>query len=278
MKKLSILIGSLVLGGVFIISSCSKDGANGANGATGATGATGPAGPVLTGTITGNVIMVNQYGGAVTNAYTNGYVKLMNPTTNATIDSVVPTSSGQYTINNVTTGTYNMQTVYAGYGLNVRENVEFTGGTLNVDNKIAAIPNFNVATAVDSVGAVKRDTSFVFISGTIAQDNSGERTILVFVGNTATTSSAPGNYIFVYAQAVPAGATTYSIAIPLGGNNGIYSYGFNYSGSIYFAVYGAANNYDYGDYTNFTYGQLTYTAISAASVIPTPSSLSLPIH
>lgn len=272
MKKLSILASTLLLGGIFIFVSCSKTGPAGP---AGQNGATGPAGPLLYGNITGNVIMANQYGAAVTNAYTNGYILLKNSSTNATVDSVFANSSGAYTISNIPTGTYNMYAIYSGYGMSETLNIVITTNTRPYDIKLAAIPNFNVNMAVDSIGLVKRDTNYAYVSGTIAQDNNGERTILLFVGNTTTTSSSPGSYLFIQTTTVPPGATTYSFAIPL---LTIYNNGFTYGNPIYFAVYGAANDYDYGDYTNYTYGQLTYTAISANMVNAAPSPLSLPLH
>lgn len=278
MKKLSILLSALFIGGIFVFVSCTKtgdQGPSGQNGATGPQGPTGPTGPIIYGTISGNVIMVNQYGGAVTNAYTNGYIKLINTATNTTVDSVIATSTGSYAISNVPTGTYNMECIYSGYGENMHQNLE-VNGNLQVDNKIAAIPNFNVTSAADSNGLVKRDTNYAYVSGNIAQDNNGERTVLVFVGTSTTTSSTPGNYLFTVAQTVAAGATTYSVAIPLAN---IYSYNIGYGASIYFAVYGAANNYDYGSWTNFNVnnGQVNYTAITSTSVSPVPTPLTLPL-
>lgn len=155
MKKLSILISTIIVAGMLVFVSCTKTGPQGPSGANGATG------PIIYGTISGNVIMANQYGVAVTNDYTGGYILLKNSTTNATIDSVIANSSGQYAIGNVPTGTYNMECIYAGYGMNLHQNVE-VNGNLQLDNKIAAIPNFNVnysastpVTPIDSIGLVK---------------------------------------------------------------------------------------------------------------------------
>ncbi|HTB31921.1 MAG TPA: collagen-like protein [Bacteroidia bacterium] len=267
MKKLSIFLSTLFVGGILVFTSCSKTGSTGPAGSTGATGASGPPGPVLIGNISGNVIMSNEYAAPVTNAYTTGYILLKNATTNATVDSVIASSTGQYNINNVATGTYNMLCIYPGYGLNMHQNVEFTGGTLLVDNKITALPNFNVTTAVDSLGTSKRNVGNLYIGGTIPADNNGTRTILIFAGTSSSTSSNPSTFSFVTAKTIPQDSTSYNVTIAL---NTIYTNGFAYGNPVYFAVYGASDNYTYGAFTNFQYAQTVYTAISASAVPVTP--------
>ncbi len=259
MKKLSILITSLLVGGIFVFTSCTKTGDQGPAGQNGATGATGPAGPVLYGTIDGYVLMSNQYGIAVTNAYAHGYILLKNSTTNAVVDSVIADSTtGAYSMANVPTGTYNMYTMYSGYGLNLRQNLEFTGGTVLVDNKIAAIPTFTITGVSDSI---RHRTSINYLYGTIAADPNGARTILVFVGSSSSTSANPGSYSFTDNVVIPADSTTFTVQTPL---NTFYAAGFASGSTAYFAVYGAANNYTYGDYVDIATGQTVYTAISAA--------------
>jgi hypothetical protein len=260
MKKLSIVLSTLFVGGILVFTSCTKTGSQGPagqNGATGATGATGPTGPVIYGNVTGNVIMTNIYGVPQT-AYSGGYILLKNASTSALVDSTLPdASTGAFLISNVPTGTYNMYCIYPGYGMNVHQNVEING-SLQVDNKIAQIPTFTVSTASDSVRH-KNNTNYLY--GTIAPDPTGARTVLVFAGSTASTSAAPGTWTLIDNVVVKADSSNFTITTPL---INFYGAGFAPGSTVYFAIYGAANNYNYGDYTNYTYGQLIYTAISAA--------------
>jgi hypothetical protein len=268
MKKLSILAGVLFIGGIFAFVSCTKTGAQGPAGQNGATGATGPTGPVIYGNITGNVIMTNIYGVPQT-AYSGGYILLKNATTNTLADSVLPdATTGAFLISSVPTGTYNMYCIYSGYGMNVHQNVE-VNGSLQVDNKIAQIPTFTVSTVSDSIRH-KNNTNYLY--GTIAPDPVGARTVLIFAGATPSTSAAPGTWSLIDNVVVKADSSNFTITTPL---LNFYSAGFAPGSTVYFAVYGAANNYNYGDYTNFTYAQLIYTAISAAPY-GTTVSITLP--
>lgn len=256
MRTSSILTSlSLLVGGAMLFASCTKTGPQGPQGAP---GATGPAAPVQYGTITGNVIMTNQYGAAVTNDYTNGYIVLKNSSNNATVDSVIASATGAYTIGNVANGTYNMECIYAGYGMNLHQNLEFDGGTLQVDNKISAVPTFTVSSASDTI---RHRTATNYLYGTITADPNGGRTLLVFIGNSPSVSSTPGTYNFTTNVVIPADSSDFTITTPL---TTFYSNGFTHGNSAYFAIYGASDNYTYGDYTNFTFGQTEYTAISAA--------------
>jgi hypothetical protein len=270
MKKRTILFVSILITGVLSFTSCTKNGAEGPPGQNGANGTNGTNGTGLYGNITGNVIITNQFGIAVTNDYTAGYIKLVNSTSNAKVDSVVANSSGVYSIDSIPSGTYNMICVYPGYGMSETLNIVMTGGTRPYDIKLAAIPDFNVSTALDSIwnGVIKRDSGYVYIAGTITANDTSARTILVFVGNSSSVSSAPGAYNFVANLTIPPNASTYALTISL---NTFYINGLEPNSTAYFAIYGAANNYAYGDYTNYTYGQIVYTAISSSAVtITTP--------
>jgi len=244
---------SLIIGGVLLFASCTKTGPQGPQGST------GPAAPIQYGTITGNVIMSNQYGSPVTNAYASGYIVLKNSATNATVDSVFANpTSGAYTISNVPTGTYNMECIYSGYGLNLHQNLEFDGGTLQADNKISAIPTFTVSSAQDTI---RHKTATNYLYGSITADPNGGRTLLIFVGPSGATSSAPGTYNFTTTVVIPADSANFTLTTAL---TTFYANGFTHGNTAYFAIYGASDNYTFGDYTNFTYGQTVYTAISAA--------------
>ncbi len=73
MKKLSILVSTLFIGGILLFSSCSKTGSQGPSGQNGANGSPGP---VLTGNISGYVILSDQYGSPVTTNLKSAYVLL----------------------------------------------------------------------------------------------------------------------------------------------------------------------------------------------------------
>jgi hypothetical protein len=257
----SILFG---VGIMVLVNSCSKQGpagATGAQGATGATGAQGPSGPVLTGTITGYVILHDEYGDNVQTGLNSVFVHLYNAASNAEVDSVYANSSGQYTIPNVQTGIYSMITTYSGYGEAVHQNEEFNGGTLTVDNRLSQIPLFNVTTAMDSI---RKKNNTVYIFGTITA-NTRFRTFIVFAGMTNSASSSPSTYSFITVGNVPADSTNYTVTIPV---PTFYGHGFMSGTQAYFAVYGAATNYTDGDYTDFASGNLVYTAISPTAVNP----------
>jgi len=265
MKKVKALLSLLAFAGiVYTISSCSKTGATGATGSAGAQGVPGAPGPVLTGTINGYVLLNDEYGNPVTSGLSSAWVLLFNSADNSKVDSVNADSTGKFTMSNIKTGNYTMIAMSIGYGSAYHQNLEFNGGTLTVDNKLSAIPNFNVTNASDSI---RHKTNQVYIYGNIPLD-SRQRTLLIFVGNTASTSASPSTYVFAATQAVPADSSRYTITIPLGT---IYGNGFASGNTAYFAIYGAANNYTNGDYTDFASGRLVYTPITPTPYIPLPS-------
>ena len=256
MKKLSILISSFFVIGIFVFDSCSKTGDAGP---TGQTGATGPAGPVLNNTVTGYVFLYDAYGDPVTTGLSTAYALLYNTSTGALVDSITANAAGQYT-GNIQTGTYNLVGKCPGYGISETQNIVFTGGTRNYDIKFAAIPILYVATGYDSIG-----TNNVYIKGTVTTPNPRVTTLLVYVGTTSSVNaSIPSSYSFVVAGTIATNNTRFSIALPLSTISDYFAAGSN----AYIAIYGAANNYTYGDYTDYASGNLVYTPISVTSFNP----------
>jgi len=255
MKKISIFLSAFLVGMVVLFASCTKTGPQGP---TGANGPTGPAGPVLPNTLTGYVFLYDAYGDPVDSGYSKAYAVLYNTTTATVVDTERANSSGIYT-GTVLTGTYNLVGECPGYGVNkTDQNVVFTGGTRTYDLKFSAIPILYAATGYDSIGA-----NNVFIKGTVTAANSRVTTLLVYVGSTSPVSAAiPGSYSFVVSSTIAANATKYSVAIPLTSLDNYFTAG----ATAYIAIYGAANNYTYGDYTDYASGNVVYTPVSANSL------------
>jgi hypothetical protein len=255
---------SIIIAGAILITSCSKTGPAGANGAN---GSQGPAGPVLTGTITGYVLLTNIYGDPVTTNLTAATIHLYNSTTNVEVDSVNANSAGEYTIPNVQTGNYNMICEYPGYGNAYHISLNYVGGTLTEDNKLAQIPVFTVTSAGDSVH-LKNDNLYFY--GKLTADPGGARTLLVFVGSSPNTNSSPANYVYTFAMNIQSDSADFktNFALP-----GIYTNGFQSGNTVYFAIYPAANNYGNGSYTDPVTGRVVYTAIAATPYAPYPTLL-----
>jgi len=255
MKKISVFLSVLLVGVVFLLASCTKTGPQGP---TGANGPTGPAGPVLTNTVTGYVFLYDAYGDPVDTGYSKAYALVYNTTTATVVDTAYASISGIYT-GTVQTGTYNLVGECPGYGVNkTDQNVVFTGGTRTYDLKFAAIPKLYAATGYDSIGA-----NNVFVKGTVSAANSRVTTLLVYVGTTSLVSaSLPSSYSFVVSSTIAANATKYSVTIPLSTLDNYFAAGT----TAYVAVYGAANNYTYGDYTDYASGNVVYTPVSTTSL------------
>lgn len=255
MKKLSIVLFALVSAALF--NGCSKPGP------TGPAGSTGPAGPSLSGSISGHVVLYDQYGAELAESKAGARVILYN-SSNAVIDSVNSDATGLYTINNINTGTYTLVFRDTNFGQEIHQNFQFIGGgTLNVDGRMSRIPNFNITSiAADSINHA---TQNVVISCNIAADLH-QRTLLVFVGNSASVSSNTANYMVVAVAGVGPNKTNVVINIPL---DNLYGAGFASASTAYFAVYGAAVGYNStSSYEDYTTTRTIYNAITPTSYAP----------
>ncbi len=256
MKKLS---GYLLIAGILAFTSCTKTGQQGPAGANGSNGATGPAGPTLTNTITGYVFLYDAYGDRVNTGDSTAYALLYNTANGAKVDSINANSAGLFT-GTVQTGTYNIVAKCPGYGNSVTQDVVFSGGTRTNDITFAAIPPLYAASGRDSIGAAN-----VYIKGTLIAPNTRVTTLLVYVGTTSSVNATvPGSYSFVVAGNIAANATTYIIPLPLTTLDAFFSAG----ATAYVAIYGAAVNYTFGDYTDYASRNIVYTPISATSLNP----------
>jgi hypothetical protein len=261
MKKLQVLF--LIFSGALIFNACTKTGPTGP---AGANGSQGNPGPVLTGTITGHVILLDQYGSILGESKAGSRIILYNSAM-AVVDSLNADSAGVYTISNVSTGIYTLAFRDTNFGQELHENLEFTGGgTLNVDGRMSRVPNFNIT--IVNADSVNHATQNVVINCSVTA-NTRQRTFLIFVGNTAVTSSNPANYLFTFNQNLAANKIVITFNIPLGA---LYSAGLTSGSTAYFAIYGAASAYNSSSsYEDFNTTRNIYNAITTTSYSPLPS-------
>jgi hypothetical protein len=211
----------------FTIFSCSKNGA---------TGATGPAGPLSTGTLSGYVTTLDEYGYKLNTAQGGVSIHL----SDSSMDSTLTNSAGFYSISNIKTGVYSTLTYSAnGFAPVVVNDYSFLGGgTILRNQSMSAYPSlslFNISGTDTTIGT----DMGLQIRGTDSAQQS-PRSFIVFASTTSTVSSAPGNYtyvntnggikatlsnwtLFVYAQdlhdsGLPSGSTVYFIVYPISTN------------------------------------------------------------
>ena len=246
-----------VLAGVLLATACTKTGPQGP------AGATGSAGPVLTGTISGHVILYDTYGSVIGASKAGARVVLYN-SNNTVVDSLNADSTGFYSIPNVSTGIYMLAFRDTNFGQELHQNLEFTGGgTLNVDGKMSRIPTFNITSV--NADSVNHTLQTVVINCSITS-YPRQRTLLVFIGATGYTSSLPSTYLMTVAQNVAAGKSAVTINIPLGA---LYSAGFNSGATAWFAIYGAASNYNgSSSYEDYNTTRNIYNAITTVPYSP----------
>ena len=253
-------LAGLLITTTLLFNGCTKTGPQGPQGTQ------GNAGPSLTGSITGHFILYDQYGSVQSVSKAGASVVLYNAN-NQVLDSINPDTAGLYTINNVSTGIYTLAFSDTNYGQELHQDLEFTGGgTLNVDGKMSVIPNFNI-TGI-TADSVNHTAQVIIISCTVTSDTR-QRTLLTFVGTTASVSSNPANYLVAVPQNIKANQTTVTIVIPLGT---LYSAGFSSGSTAYFAIYGAAGNYNNSSsYEDYVTTRTIYNAITATGYSPLPS-------
>ncbi len=255
MKKLQIFLLALVSAALF--NACTKTGP------TGPAGSTGPAGPVLTGTVSGHVILYDIYGGILGESKAGAKALLYN-SSNVVVDSVNCDSTGSYTINSVSTGIYTLAFKDTNFGQELHEDLEFTGGgTLNVDGKMSRVPNFNI-TGINA-DSINHTTQMAVINCAVTS-SVRLRTIVIFIGNSASVSSNPANYLISVSANIAINKSNVVVNIPLGT---LYSAGFNSGSSAYFAIYGAAVNYSStSSYEDYNTTRNIYNAITPTSYAP----------
>jgi hypothetical protein len=241
MLKVSLhLIVSLV---VLSAVSCKKT-----TGPTGPAGPTGSAGPSFKGAINGHVRLYDQYGSRLFSGYNNVTLTLKGGKV------ITPDSTGFFTFDSVTTGTYTIQASCTGFGATMLDNFQFVNDTLYRDIWMSAIPAFRLSSFSASHNPGSVNDSLVM---TFPQDTRFRRCI-VFVGHKPSVSNMPGDYINNYMIVLNANQTTASMLVPVSDLNAA---GFFYGEAVYYAVYSYVM-LDGSVYEDMVTGNNVYNAVS----------------
>ena len=212
----------------------------------------------VTGSITGFVRLLDQYGNSI---YTNlsGATVTLDGTSFTTTTNV----DGKFTFTNVPAGTYSITVTKTGYGTEKLPWVSLNGGVNPAyvgSIKLSKIPDFNVA----SVSASASGTSIV-ISGTVNGSTTYKRTVGIFIGTTSTVSASTANYIAFENDAVAAGSNIFSATINA---QQLTNMGFVSGNTVYVAVYSInADNGNASTITDITNGRKQYTAIGTTFMV-----------
>lgn len=155
----------------------------------GCTGEKGPAGPVLTGSLTGFIVLNDEYG---SDKFDHSGATVAISELNL---STISDSLGKWTIEGLTTGTYTLIINKIGYGGYVVYGLPFAGGGADYYGKrsLYELPSYYpVAVTLDSV-----DTDYIHITAALsAPGEKGKRRSLVyFVGETPDVNYSPDKYV-----------------------------------------------------------------------------------
>ena len=209
--------------------------------------------PVATGTLTGFVTTLDQYGYRVA-ADASGVTVSLNNGANTATDA-----NGKYEFDSLKSGNYTATYSQTGYGTNMAIDFNFIGGGTTIRSaSISRIPSFQLFNVTDSTTSTGNNGPGVFIKGMDTVDNNA-RSVAVFVGSNALVSSAPANFLVAdVAGTIKAGQGTFSVFI----SSRVFSDAGLPSGSTaYLAVYPiSASTTSYADPAT---GRNVYTSVSA---------------
>lgn len=212
----------------------------------------------VTGSITGFVRLLDQYGNSI---YTN--LSGASVTIDGTSFTTTTNVDGKFIFANVPAGTYSITVTKTGYGTEKLPWVSFNGGANSAyvgSIKLSKIPDFNVVSLSASASG-----SGVVISGTVNGTTTYKRTVGIFIGNSASVSSATTNYIAFDNDAIAAGSNIFSATINA---QQLTNMGFVSGNTIYVAVYSInADNGNASTITDITNGRKQYTAIGATFMV-----------
>lgn len=249
MKKISLMV---VAACAVIFVSCSKTGP------AGSSGATGPAGPSLSGTLEGYVELYDQYG------------ILVSPASSASVtipgrtDTSVTSATGMFTVNNLTTGTYELDFAKPGYGNMKVVSLNFVGGgTQYIQNHIsmAQPPSFTLSgVTLNSVGGT------ITASVTASSTDTKGRSVILFLSNAAGVSSSPANYLGYTTLSIAAGTANGAGAIKAATLNGA---GIVSGNTLYVAAYPISANTSASVYADIATGKQIFNNISGTAVTAT---------
>lgn len=247
---------------VSIFSSCSKEGPAGpagTKGDKGDKGDTGPAGPAFQATYSGQVQLYDQYNARIFSGLSGVTVSIDGTTRTTTTDA-----NGDYVFTKLNSGLYNLTYTKTGYGT-FKMITQIVGGADSLlwgrNVRMSQLPNFNALTVTADTATIS-GAKYMSVKGTITADKTARaRQLMVYVGKTASVTSAPANYLFLYAVNVTINATAWALNIPV---VDLTNMGFTTGQTVYFAVYGlAAGSAPYPDINT---ERSVYTALSTTVV------------
>jgi Carboxypeptidase regulatory-like domain len=214
-----------------------------------------PSAPVVTGTITGFVRLFDPYGNGVYTNLANTLVSIDGTSTTTNTDAF-----GKFTFTNLPAGTYALTATKAGYGTDKLPWVSLVGGTTPAyvgSIKLSQIPTFN-ANAI----AVSNTAGTLTVGGTVNGATTYKRTVGLFIGNTASVSSNPANYIAFQSDNIAAAANAYSFTLTPAFLAGL---GIPSGSIVYFIAYSInLDNANSSAYTDLITGRKVYTALGSA--------------
>lgn len=253
MFKKRLIVGIAL--GLLSAMSCTKKGDTGP---AGANGTTGPAGPSYTGTISGHVMLFDQYGSRVTNNLSAAQVAINGNYMTATKSA---DTSGYYVFDSTKTGTYSLSAQIAGYGSANISSFQFLSGNLNRDIKMSAIPDFapNAFSVLTTVSGTGDSLVLAFTPDTRI------RNCIVLLNKTAVVTGNPSDYLLAYTKAIPANVLRAVIVIP---KQDLTDVGLTSGSTIYLAAFGYPVN-DASAYEDVTTGKIFYDALSTAPLTAT---------
>ena len=243
MNNLKIIFSMLMITFAIINFGCKGD-----------TGPAGPVGPTLSGTLTGLVVLTDTNGVQPTNR--SG----ISVSIDGTSLSTTTDSTGKWTFNSLSTGTYAITISKNNYGMTKRINFQFVGGgtTYVGQDFLSAVPSFNISNLSYTAG-----NQFIDVKGNVNFTSAQTigRNIFVFVGNSNLVSSSPGTYLGVFNAFANDTATTFTQRLTTANLNDL---GIPTGSTAYINVYSSsatlANSSRYADVVT---GKFIYTSLGS---------------
>jgi len=218
-------------------------------------GAQGPAGPTLTGSLSGYVYLVDQNDNLLTNR--SGVTVSIGGTNLSTTSD----STGKWTLNNVSTGVYQITFSKSGYDSFILPTNQFVGGgSVNIaDIYLVQRQTFGVTTSTikDSSISVYNGTVLWMTDSLSSPVYTTGKRVFIFVGTSPSVSSDPATY--QYAVAVNPNAVAKAIT-RLFSSQELVSAGFPSGSTVYFVSYGTSEYYS--SYRDTATGHTFYTGLS----------------
>lgn len=219
------------------------------------------------GNIFGTGFLYDQYGDRIFSNLSGDSIKVQNSGTVA-----VTNANGEYTLGTINEGIYSLAFSKTGYGNLQLNNTQFIGGgNTEHDFKLAAIPNFNVAT-IDSSNLTNLNNLVTWrIYGTLSTSDPLQRDVLLLFGTGNLVSTNPSNYILNYTGKTILNAKTgaytnvYSVSVPL---NELYNGGFTRGTNVTIAVTGVSGVANTASiYEDPATGRTVYAAVSPGTPV-----------